>query len=304
MAVGDSLGLPVEGLAPCRQGRSRWQQSFFWGWGVTSDDTQHATITFQTLHESGGDPDKFRKRLGGKLTVWFLCLPPGIGFATLRACVKLCMGLRAPRSGVRSAGNGPAMRATILGWEITDETSLGELVRISTLTTHTDPRALTGARAIAVTMQAFRKNPSVHRSMLMEIWRRQAPDDQEWQAVVSAIRDSISVDDLLARTGQKRGVGGYIYHTVPVCLFIAEKHRGNFETAVVDALSAGGDTDTSAAIVAALSAASGGEPPQTWLKVIDLPTGTENAGRRLAMNLLSLSVILAWHIPKRLLTGR
>jgi len=301
MAVGDSLGLPYEGLRG-RKNKKVWRQTFLAGWGMTSDDTQHAVITYQALRESGGDPDRFRACLGRGLAVWFLCLPPGIGFATLRACVKLCLGILSPRSGVRSAGNGPAMRAPMIGWEV--EEQMEELVRISTLTTHTDPRALTGARAVAWTMRALRQNPHVDRNALMEMWRNLAPDDQEWQMLLHAVRDATSVEDLLARTNQKKGVGGYIYHTVPVCLYIAEKERGNFQAAVGTALCAGGDTDTTAAIVAALSAASGGTPPGEWLKILDMPTGTESFWRRLGFNLLALVIILLWHVPKRLVTGR
>jgi|GEM_PF-4104148 len=88
MAVGDSLGLPYEGLRG-RNNKANWQQTFMAGWGITSDDTQHAVITYQALRESNGDPEIFRACLGRRLAVWFLCLPPGIGFATLRACVKL-----------------------------------------------------------------------------------------------------------------------------------------------------------------------------------------------------------------------
>jgi ADP-ribosylglycohydrolase len=303
MAVGDSLGLPYEGLSSRKKGKI-WRQSFLAGWGVTSDDTQHAVMTYQSLQESAGDPEIFRKILGRRLAFWFLCLPPGIGWATLRASVKLCLGMRAPTSGVRSAGNGPAMRAPIIGWEIEDAKRMEELVQISTWTTHTDPRALTGAMAIAVTVRAFRKNPKASRIALRELWRGLAPDDQEWQAAMQAAEDAASVEDLLARTKQRKGVGGYIYHTVPVCLYIAEKERENFEAAVVAALSAGGDTDTVAAIVAALSASAGGVPPEGWLKILDFPTGVESVPRRLCFNLLALATILVWHVPKRLFTGR
>lgn len=297
------MGLPFEGLSG-RKGRTEWRQSFLFGWGMTSDDTQHATITFQALQQSCGDLERFREILGRMLAVWFLCLPPGIGFATLRACVKLCLGCRAPSSGVRSAGNGPAMRAVIIGWEIEDPKDMEEFVRISTLTTHTDHRALTGATAIARTVREFRYNPCVTKSALSRAWRNMAADDREWQQLVQEIEEASSVEDLMKRTNQRNGVGGYIYHTVAVSLFIAEKERSDFEAAVSAAIRAGGDTDTVAAIVAALSAALGGVPPKPWLKIIDFPTGRENPVKRFGFNLFCTATIIGWHIPKRLLTGR
>lgn len=41
--------------------------------------------------------------------------PPGVGFATLRAILKLWLIFSPENSGVFSAGNGPAMRSAIIG---------------------------------------------------------------------------------------------------------------------------------------------------------------------------------------------
>ena len=155
MAVGDSIGLTYEGTCPKQ---FAGQQSFFAGRGITSDDAQHAAMTLQALSLSGGEADKFRLILGRKLALWTICLPPGIGLATLRAGFKLCLGMRAPRSGVFSAGNGPAMRSPVIGWEVAGEDELRHLVEISTTTTHTDPKAVVGALALAKTLHYCRRN--------------------------------------------------------------------------------------------------------------------------------------------------
>ncbi|TVS08433.1 MAG: hypothetical protein EA424_28605 [Planctomycetaceae bacterium] len=44
-----------------------------------------------------------------------LGLPAGVGMATARACLKLWLGFPPKRSGVDSAGNGPAMGKAVLG---------------------------------------------------------------------------------------------------------------------------------------------------------------------------------------------
>jgi ADP-ribosyl-[dinitrogen reductase] hydrolase len=153
LAVGDALGLPCENLSPRRLKRlfphlDRYQ--FFFRRGVFSDDTEHACLTAQALLRSGGDLARFRRDLAKRLRWWAAGLPAGTGRATARACAKLWLGWSPERSGVWSAGNGPAMRAPILGVCLgSDRACLKEFVRASTRTTHTDPKAECGALAVA-----------------------------------------------------------------------------------------------------------------------------------------------------------
>ena len=42
----------------------------------------------------------------------------------------------------------------------------------------------------------------------------------------------------------------------------------------------------------------------TSSSLTSVPTGTESFWRRLGFNLLALVIILLWHVPKRLVTGR
>jgi ADP-ribosyl-[dinitrogen reductase] hydrolase len=154
-AIGDALGLPLEGLSRQRAermfGPPPLTHRFFFGRGMVSDDTDHAVMTAQALIASGGDVDKFRRSLGWRLRWWFLSLPAGVGLATFRACIKLWLGFPPAKSGVWSAGNGAAMRAAILGvYECRNDAKLWEFVQASSLITHTDSRAVQGAMAIAL----------------------------------------------------------------------------------------------------------------------------------------------------------
>lgn len=150
-ALGDSIGLWCEGMSPRRQQRfGPYRQRFFFGKGMCSDDTEHALMTAQALIVSAGQPEQFVRSLAWRLRGWLLGAPAGIGLATLRSVLKLWLGFPPSRSGVWSAGNGPAMRAAILGVAFGREPDrLRELVRRSTHLTHTDPKAEAGALAIA-----------------------------------------------------------------------------------------------------------------------------------------------------------
>src|SRR5690348_12444099 len=113
-AVGDALGLPAENLSPARI-RRRWpgplRMRFVFGRGMVSDDTEHTLMVAQALVASRGEPDSFGREFARRLRWWLLGAPAGIGYATLRECVKLWLGADPAKSGVNSAGNGAAMRS-------------------------------------------------------------------------------------------------------------------------------------------------------------------------------------------------
>ena len=104
-AVGDSLGLPAEGMSRQRI-RARWggvwRHRFLFGRGMVSDDTEHTLFVAQALLTHPGDPIAFQRCLAWKLRLWLLGLPAGIGLATLKAILKLWLGISPNRSGVWS----------------------------------------------------------------------------------------------------------------------------------------------------------------------------------------------------------
>jgi len=132
--VGDALGLSYEGMSPSRARKllgppERYR--FVFGRGMISDDTEHTCMVAQSLIESGDNVDTFTRRFASRLRWWILALPAGVGNATARSCIKLWLGIRPAKSGVYSAGNGPAMRAAIFGATIDDVPKLLEYVRAS-----------------------------------------------------------------------------------------------------------------------------------------------------------------------------
>ncbi|HEY9070049.1 MAG TPA: ADP-ribosylglycohydrolase family protein, partial [Candidatus Ozemobacteraceae bacterium] len=108
-ALGDSLGLPFEHLSASRAKRlfpPPLRHRFFFRGGMVSDDTEHAVLTALALARSGRNVASFTRNLGWSLRFWVLCIPAGIGWATLRSLVKLWLGWSPVNSGVFSAGNG------------------------------------------------------------------------------------------------------------------------------------------------------------------------------------------------------
>ena len=271
-AVGDAIGLPAEGMSAERI--TRWwpgelKHRFVFGHGMISDDTEHATMTSQALIVSAGDVEKFRHSLAWKLRWWFLGLPAGVGLATARACMRLWLGVSPERSGVHSAGNGPAMRSAVIGAVFTDnEAQRREFVRASTRLTHTDPRAETAALAVAEAAAWIVRGDS-HKQFQAKLLA--LSEDGEWlhacKLLVDGLNSGQSVKQFAEVLGLKSAVTGYAFHTVPVALFAWLHHRGNYRDIIQSVIQCGGDTDTTAAIAGSLAGCDAGCAgiPNAWL---------------------------------------
>src|SRR5688572_25940638 len=101
-AVGDALGLPCEGLSRRRQERLFGRidgHRFLFGRGMVSDDTEHTCLVAQALIASAGDIPRFERHLAREFRFWLLGLPAGIGRATLKAVLRLWLGVGPGRSG-------------------------------------------------------------------------------------------------------------------------------------------------------------------------------------------------------------
>ncbi|MFZ6780499.1 ADP-ribosylglycohydrolase family protein [Undibacterium sp. Ji83W] len=273
-AVGDAMGLPFEGLSPRRIARLRkgsLRYRFFFAHGMISDDTDHAIFVTQALIKSKGDVSKFKKSLAWRLRLWLICLPAGVGFATLRSIIKLWLGFT--NSGVYSAGNGPSMRSAMIGAILSNDASARHAhVQASTLLTHTDPKAFTGALAIAEIAARLVNCKWQTRPPLDELINmlNSLSDDTEWQAAVKGIQEACLASDqtLVAQQhfGGKHGISGYTMHTVPFSIIAWYQNFGSYQNTIDFVVNAGGDVDSVAAIAGALAGASVGPSgiPQEW----------------------------------------
>ncbi len=269
-ALGDSLGLPSEGMSR-RRIEKRWKgplkQRFLFGRGMLSDDTEHSIFVSQALLECGGDVERFQKLLARKLRWWFAALPAGVGLATARAILKLWIGFKPGRNGVFSAGNGPVMRAPIIGVYFADDVKQRmEFVRASTVLTHTDPKAFEAAM-MAAECSAFAVMGETGEDAIFARMREiaQAP---EWTKSMNQIQEAVAqrmtVEDFAKSMGFGQEVSGYSVHTMIMVLFIWLRHRGDFKTTISEAIACGGDTDSVAAIVGGIAGAETVEFDPCW----------------------------------------
>jgi ADP-ribosylglycohydrolase len=274
-AVGDAIGLPYEGVSRRRGIRLQGnpdRHRFIGGRGMVSDDTEHTCMVAQALCVSPRDPDTFARQFGRRLRWWLLGLPAGIGSATLRATLKLWLGIPPSRSGVFSADNGPAMRSPVLGAVIEDLETLRRFVQASTRFTHTDPKACHGAFAVALAAWCAKRGEDASGAFF-EKYRSVVGTDSsdEFDVLMGRVEKSLaageSTEVFAEQLGCSRGVSGYVYRTVPVALHCWLSHPRDYRLAVGTAIRCGGDTDTTAAIVGAIVGSALGRVgiPREWL---------------------------------------
>ncbi len=295
-AVGDCLGLPMEGMKPStikKLGWSKnWKHRFIFGRGMWSDDTEHAIMLTQALLASDGDVDKFARKFGWELRWWLFGLPAGVGMATARAMIKLWLGFSPKHSGVFSAGNGAAMRTAIIATYLPDDADKRiEFVKAQTRITHSDPKAIIASVAVTeITARLLKSDsPPAPEDILLILKHANALDsilhDKEWNSILRAMEkgwcENGSLPDFLSSVGIKteRGISGYAYHTVPAVIYAGVLFDWDFQQVIPAIISAGGDTDSTATIAGALCGAFGGESsiPLDWVaSIAEWPTGIKD----------------------------
>lgn len=274
--VGDALGLPAEGLsrdAIKYRWPGQWKHRFFFGHGMYSDDTEHTIMIAQSLIEHPTDVFAFSRSFAQRLRLWILLFPAGVGLATMKASFKLWIGFSPKRSGVFSAGNGPAMRSAIIGAYFFNNPILRkQYVDASTQMTHTDPKANIAAQAVSEIAAAIVNDP-LHIfpfEILSSI-----SHDTGWINLVEKMKRAnekqLDVYQFAELLGLKQKITGYAWHSVPMAIYAWWYHRGNFRLTLESVINCGGDTDTVGAIAGALAGCDLGPNsiPDEWINKIN-----------------------------------
>ena len=233
----------------------------------------------QALIVSRADPDRFIRSFGWRLRGWLLGLPAGVGFATLRAIVRLWAGVPGSRSGVHSAGNGPAMRSALLGVCFGDDPrKLRALVRAASRITHSDPEAELGALVVAVAASCSSRGVSSSKQFLATLDAHVGGASsrvlEKLRLALESVEAGERTETFAARLGCEQGITGYIVHTVPAAVHAWLRHPHDYRAGVLEIVRCGGDTDTSAAIVGAIIGAGVGKEgiPTGWIdRLIEWP---------------------------------
>ncbi len=171
--------------------------------------------------------------------------------------------------GQGSWGNGAAMRVAPLGaWYADDPGHAVGQAELSAYTTHQHPEGIAGAMAVAAAsaLVGATDGPGSPEDLLTGVIGLVPPSSV--RAGLLRARDLLDYADV-ATVAAVLGCGRRTtaHDTVPFALWSAARHLDDFEGALWTTARAGGDVDTTCAIVGGvLASRPAGAPPADWLR--------------------------------------
>lgn len=279
--LGDAAGFVTEGFSPeacvryvedyLKTGKAGELGRFPFPFGQYSDDSQLARELIESYvelrrFEPGDYAERIRRIFSEKRIV-------GFGYSTKEAAKKLASGASWEESGALppSAGNGSAMRAAPVGLFFFDDPE--KLIRAAYdqgRITHRDPRCAAGAvavsGAVALVLQNNEWEPYNFLATLAE-WT--SPFDRGFADGLWTVRNCLSLPSreasrLIADLGtaadytdddEWKGIPGFVVISVLWSIYAFLKTPDDYWETICTAISAGGDTDTTAAMAGAISGA-------------------------------------------------
>jgi len=270
LALGDALGAQffVPGNLPLL--RRRELPAAPWPW---TDDTEMACSVFAEIVRHGRvDQDRlaaafarhhdFDRGYGPTVNRMLRLLRAGGAWRELSA---------EPFDGQGSWGNGAAMRVAPLGaWFADDPERAAYEAAASAEVTHRHPDGVAGAIAVAVATALAWQGPADPDAYVSAVAAATPPGLVRER--LGAARRLIDRQDA-RQVGRSLGSGRRVSapDTVPFTVWIAARHRDDFEAALWATASAGGDVDTTCAIVGGILGARLGRPglPETWCAAVE-----------------------------------
>jgi ADP-ribosyl-[dinitrogen reductase] hydrolase len=301
LATGDALGKPFENVKGIDRERHAWchnpdgtflpvtddtrAEEYGLGEdgrkaGAWTDDTQMAVALAQSLIACNGysAADAFERYQAWYRGEGFGGRARGTG-GTIRKALETGVPV-SMREGCQYVGNGTAMRVAPIGvWYRNNMNGLVAAARADARLTHDSPEAEAGSVAVAVAIAVGTRRAEHSIPFGAAVWREvltvlEAQSSKyaglKFTAVYAAIKHAHSLANLRSSAPvsmKSFGDGGYVVDTVATAM-LAGNRSDDFDECVCDAIEHGGDTDTRAAIAAAIRMARGDEAiPDRWRNV-------------------------------------
>lgn len=272
LAVGDALGMPVEGLSE-EDIRSKFGllTQIIDGLrpaGSVTDDTMQMLCVAESIAENGHfDPDDIMRRL----LQWFRTDPFGIGVHTWRVLSLVDMGMDW-RKAVETveqkyapwtAGNGSLTRCVPIALRYCyDIGGLMEYSAESSQLTHANPLCIASCvffnALVSRVLRGWDKKEAL--SFAVELTEHICPNELHER-----------IEGFFKKFAKDIGRSGFVLDTLECALWVWW-HHDNFEEALLTAVNFGGDTDTNGAVVGALMGATCGIDaiPKRWIEIVSI----------------------------------
>lgn len=279
--LGDATGFVVEGFSP--EASERYIADYLktekagefgrfpFPFGQYSDDSQLARELVQSyVQKKYFDPADYAKRI---IQIFSEKRIVGFGYSTKEAAKRLALGIPWEESGAPppSAGNGSAMRAAPVGLFFFDNPQkLIQAAQDQGRITHRDPRCSAGTVAISGAVALALRDTALYPDhFLATLAEWTAPLDQGFADGLAATMRCLSMppeeaSPLIANIGadddymdddEWKGMPGFVVCSVLWSLYSFLRTPNDYWETICTAISAGGDTDTTAAMAGAISGA-------------------------------------------------
>ncbi|WP_254205660.1 ADP-ribosylglycohydrolase family protein [Nocardia alni] len=275
LSVGDSLGqvFPIVRRSTVAELRAGSVPPAPWGW---TDDTEMACSVVAELLERGGiEQDRLALAFANRFDAG-----RDYGWWAQQTMNKVRRGVHwrkaagAVYNGEGSCGNGGAMRVAPLGAFYADKPDrvVAEAVR-SAQVTHLHPEGVAGAVAVALAaahagrarIGGTRPVPAEFITAVLE-----RLEDGETAQLIRRARELVGAPAERAAEELGTGIRVLSQDTVPFTMWVAATYLDDYPTAITTCIAAGGDSDTTSAIVGGIVAAytgggAGTGVPESWI---------------------------------------
>ncbi len=280
-AIGDALGKQNEGLTR----REILDRGFVTEYGRApegcpgenlrdgqyTDDTEQMLVLARSIIECNGfDVRDFASRMAqwgtdAMADPWRSLL---LGPSSREAVKRLISGSGWEKSGSNIPSCGSAMRVAPIGLFYKDMDDVESNAALSSIPTHKSKGSVAGAVAVAIGVRCVVEGRECYDIIRESSSRASKYDDELAKKIQLSyeLRKKDS-DSVLAELGTSY----LVYETVPCAFYCFSRHIGSPERAIIEAVNAGGDTDSIACITGALCGALHGIGffPQRWIKGLE-----------------------------------
>lgn len=276
-AIGDALGKQNEGLtreAINKSGRVEIYGKAHEGTPVErlrpgdyTDDTEQMLILTESLIACNGfNADDFAKRLAkwGKIAMNDPVRRSFVGPSSAIAIGRLNSGSGWKESGSDIPSCGSSMRVAPIGLFYDELDDVESNAALSSMPTHNSKSAIAGAVAVAIAVRC-----ALMEMDCVEIITQTCERASKYDTALAAkIKKSFEIrnndpDNVFSELGTSY----FVYDTVPCAFYCFSRHFNENEKAVIEAVNAGGDTDSIGCITGALCGARNGISsfPDKWI---------------------------------------
>ncbi len=273
-AIGDALGKGNEGLSR-KDIRNKGYITDYCkaqpGAGQYTDDTEQMLVLAQSLIQCTGFDVQVFAAMIAKWGADALRDPVRrslIGPSSSQAITRLNSGVAWKESGSDIPSCGSSMRVAPIGLFYIDLGEIESNAALSSIPTHRSQGAIAGAVAVAISVRCALNNMECS-GIIRETCARASRYDPDLKKNIelSFYKRDAEPDRMFAELGTSYSV----YETVPCAFYCFSRHFESSEKAIIEAVNAGGDTDSIACITGAMCGAlhGVGSFPERWINGLE-----------------------------------